>query len=188
MIDRNDFWLERYKTTIKVTENCRSREFSMLNFTIAIFGTSIWFLYQIKSDLFRFLGSFCLCIVISSIGIYIAKLNAVEQIHHFIEKNIYMRTQLTEYDGIQYQHWKGLNKWVLMLIFVSINIVLLSISGMFLWRLNILNISGKLCCLIMYAFVVILCLFIYSYFFHKVAFLPKSIEDEIIKNRDAIIE
>ncbi len=177
---KSELWLKRYEAAIKVTESCRAREFTMLNFTIIIFTASVWFIYQVKNDSYQLFGIWLLGIIIALIGLFIAKLNAVEQMHHYIEKNIYIRAGLTTYNSILSNHKKGFNKRILMMIYIVLLLSLLGLSSFILYRILISS-SILLYSFCLYVVIGLLVFFIYGRCFWNIIEVSKDTEEKIIE-------
>lgn len=171
-----EFWLKRYDVTIKVTESCRTREFAMLNFTIVIYSTSLWFFSQIENVFYRLCGVVFLFVIICLIGLYIAKLNSIEQLHHFIEKNLYLRVGMPTFDKDQYAHKKGFNKNILRILFCVLLLGLLNLFLLFSYQL--FGLSFYL--LVVALFGPLFLLWYWSYF-GSVVVIPKEIEKDIVE-------
>lgn len=172
---KKELWMKRYEVTIKITESCRAREFFMINASMIIYGASVAFIYPIINSYFKCFSVLFTAVIVALVGLYISKLNAVEQMHHLIEKNIYIRAGITTYDGIQYKHKKGFNKNVLTSIYVFMLFSLLA------WALSILyKLKLPVCGLILCGIIGLIMLLWYCFYFQSIMFLSEKVEDEIV--------
>ena len=115
---REQILLKKYDATLRAAEDCRKREVALFNYSIVIYGATIAFvLTQLSNN--KIASGFIsigLAIVVGIIGLYIAKLNIVERKHLEMEKQVYIDNNISLKD---YKDWPlpGLNKFLIWLLY-----------------------------------------------------------------------
>jgi len=122
---KEELELERHRAALRVAQDCRNRENLMMQFSLVIFGGVIWAALNLPEKLlFReFIGfSFLwfLAYLMILIGLFVSKLNAVEQLHYRIEKLIYIQNDVFIYKS---GGAKDFNKIILLLVYSLLIIV-----------------------------------------------------------------
>lgn len=117
---KNEILLRKYDAALKVAEDCRKREVSLINYSMIIYGAVFGFVatnaHRIES-IVQFFAMVFLCLLMGIIGLYIAKVNIVELKHFEMEKKVYKDNNIGLDD---YNNWPhpGLNKFLLMLTYL----------------------------------------------------------------------
>ncbi|MFC1767804.1 hypothetical protein ACFLZ2_04580 [Candidatus Margulisiibacteriota bacterium] len=128
---KDELNIERYRAELKERDHCRTSERTMLNFSLIIFGAIIWFIFtQLDGDLYKFSASLFLAIIIGLIGLFIARLNEIEQVYVQSLNIFYEEQGLKQYS---YAIRRGFNRWITLITFLLLVLValilLVSFSG-----------------------------------------------------------
>ncbi|NQU18268.1 MAG: hypothetical protein HQ564_09430 [Candidatus Saganbacteria bacterium] len=126
--------IERYKAALKAAEDCRKRELTMMNFSIIVFGAVFAFAVRLTGrPALSFFSLMFLWIFLSLIGIYIAKLNSLEQYHFRLEKDFYGVYGINKR---QYKHTSHLNKIILFVVYLLVIFIPFACSIKYIKGLN----------------------------------------------------
>jgi len=132
-------YIKKYEAALKAAEDCRKREVSMINYSMIIYGASMWGISY--SNVFpreiRILALIFLALLMGAIGLYIAKLNIVELKHFEMEKKVYEEQEIRAND---YSNWPypGLNKNIICFIYL-LTILFSLICSLFIVDPNIIE-------------------------------------------------